>query len=309
MPEMNAVRTSILAAFVLLLPLAAIGADANHPRKGAVRNLISSITEDGEWRALDWDEDVWGGFEGAPQLRKERPGLHLVRRKRFVANYDVSLLCPLWVAHIDTRESAANSLKRPDSDPKWKRPAFRSDPLLMLLWKKAKLVFTRDRDFLDLGYARGHMASNAEMKGFDRQAQIESFYLSNIVPQLQGHNGGIWAKLEADCLNWAKRFETIYVVTGPVFSNGKRIRWVKGRGLKLSIPDHFFKVIYAESDDGPIAAAFLVPHRDDLRKDNLFDFQVSVDAVEKSTGLNFMPELGEPNPLEKRVDLVWRDVQ
>ncbi len=67
-------------------------------------------------------------------------------------------------------------------------------------------------------------ASNVEMKSpvdpeEGLQAQKDSFSLANVVPQLQRHNAPIWAKLEDECLEAARRLgTTVGVVSGPVYA-------------------------------------------------------------------------------------------
>jgi endonuclease G len=71
---------------------------------------------------------------------------------------------------------------------------------------------------------RGHLASNVEMKSLGDpeeglQAQKDSFSLANVVPQMQRHNASIWAKLEDECMEAARRLGTaVGVVSGPVYA-------------------------------------------------------------------------------------------
>jgi DNA/RNA endonuclease G (NUC1) len=46
----------------------------------------------------------------------------------------------------------------------------------------------------------------------------QSFFLSNMSPQLPAFNRGIWRSLESAVRAWAESKGSIYVVTGPVFS-------------------------------------------------------------------------------------------
>ena len=46
-------------------------------------------------------------------------------------------------------------------------------------------------DYTKTGYDRGHLAPAGDMK-FSAQAMAESFYMSNVSPQLPGFNRGIW---------------------------------------------------------------------------------------------------------------------
>jgi endonuclease G len=59
------------------------------------------------------------------------------------------------------------------------------------------------------------MAPSADM-AWDEQAMSESFYLSNMVPQVGiGMNRGIWKDLEEKVRKWTLDRKSVYVFTGP----------------------------------------------------------------------------------------------
>ncbi len=39
----------------------------------------------------------------------------------------------------------------------------------------------------------------------------------NACPQLQWQNNGIWKKLEELCLDWADKYNAVWVICGPIF--------------------------------------------------------------------------------------------
>lgn len=45
----------------------------------------------------------------------------------------------------------------------------------------------------------------------------ETFYLSNVVPQNSNNNAGFWYRLEAYCRVLARRYNGVYVFSGPLF--------------------------------------------------------------------------------------------
>jgi endonuclease G len=307
-------RHLILFAFLLFLFATTRAEEVvyPHPPTGSLSqpSRYAPLREAEAWRASDWDAEAWLDFFGEPRVATGEH-VYLIRHKRYVVEYDTDLLNPRWTAHIDTRESAVNSANRPNSLPEWKRPPkFLPDPFLKKLFKDEGVPFVTHDDFTGTHYERGHMTSNAEMKGFDQQSQLESFFLSNIAPQRKDHNGGIWAELEADCLEWAKAFGKVYVVTGPVFSDPVHPSgFTSGKGkMRMAVPDRFFKVLIAEKDGRMIATGFLIDHKNGLKKTDLFKFQVPIDEIEKAAAIDFMPLLGEPNPLESHTEPVWQGV-
>lgn len=92
-------------------------------------------------------------------------------------------------------------------------------------------------DYNKSGYDRGHVAPSADMSTSESQA--ESFYLSNIVPQLPEINRGAWSKIESETRYYAYK-NNLYVVTIPLFV-GNKLSTLKGR---VFIPTHMAKAVY-----------------------------------------------------------------
>ena len=93
-------------------------------------------------------------------------------------------------------------------------------------------------DYLKSGFDRGHLAPAADMQ-WSQDAMAESFFYSNICPQIPNFNRGAWKQLEEITRRWALENESIYVVTGPVLTDSLR----KINNSRVSIPNQFFKVI------------------------------------------------------------------
>lgn len=75
-----------------------------------------------------------------------------------------------------------------------------------------------DSDYISTGFDRGHLSPSADNK-MSAKANRESFLFSNMSPQLPSFNQGIWADLEDWVRNKVMEYDTVYVVTGPVFIN------------------------------------------------------------------------------------------
>ena len=151
-------------------------------------------------------------------------------------------------------------------------------------------------DYLKSGYDRGHLAPAADM-GWSQQAMAESFYFSNMSPQEPGFNRGIWKNLEEQVRTWAKAYDSIYVVTGPVLKDGLVQLGPNG----VSIPKYYYKVILDNTGDDAKAIGFLMPN--EASKEPLEKFAVSVDQVEQETGIDFFNKLPDSreNAFEKEV--------
>lgn len=149
------------------------------------------------------------------------------------------------------------------------------------------------RDYNSSGYTRGHLAPAGDM-AFDTVAMRESFLMSNISPQLRAFNNGIWKELEENIRDWTYKAERLYIITGPVFYGGRK---TIGRENKIAVPDAFFKVLLDYTDPEKKAIAFILPH--ELSDKRLQDFMVSIDEVERATGIDFFNEMINDTEEEK----------
>lgn len=202
-----------------------------------------------------------------------------------------------WVAHIILPDVAGGSVGRTDD--------FRPDPLVatgsaveadyFLKYLRPDSTF----DYDGFGYDRGHLAPSADFRWSER-ALSESFYYSNMSPQLDVFNRGGWAELEALLRAYVSRNPGVqlYVVTGPVLREGlPKIE----RGVnRVSIPEYFFKVAL-DLDNGR-AIGFILPNK---KIDAPMEaYALTADEVEQRAGLDFFRLLPEARQaaLESRLD-------
>lgn len=127
------------------------------------------------------------------------------------------------------------------------------------------------------GFDRGHLAPAADFS-WSEQAIAESFYMSNMSPQLPGFNRGIWKKLEDQVRKWADEKQNLMIVVGPILHDS--LVKLKNR---VSIPDVFYKIILDKNQNNAIA--FLMKNESSLLP--ISAFAVSIDSVEKLSGIDF----------------------
>lgn len=137
-------------------------------------------------------------------------------------------------------------------------------------------------DYRHSGFDRGHLAPAAVMKE-DSLEMSESFYLTNISPQVAGFNRGIWKDLEELVRSWVREYGDMYVVTGPVLAD--KLRYI-GKN-RVSVPDYFYKIIYSPTYD--LGVAFLLANKSSSK--DLTSFIVTIDSVEALTGNDFFHKL------------------
>ncbi len=154
-------------------------------------------------------------------------------------------------------------------------------------------------DYKYSGYDRGHLAPAADMSWNDT-AMAESFYFSNISPQLPGFNRGIWKKLENKVRTWAKTYDCLYIATGAVCSHP-----AKSIGENsITIPTHFYKTVLIYNDTIQQGIGFMMPHANS--KKDVFDYAVSIDSVENMANLDFYYKL--PNRKERKIESVYDEI-
>jgi len=147
-------------------------------------------------------------------------------------------------------------------------------------------------DYMSSGYDRGHLCPAGDMT-FSALAMKETFYMSNMSPQLPEFNRGIWKKLEDLIRQWARSEKELYIVTGPVIKPGyTQIGYMN----LVAVPQYFYKVVLDYRGANKKAIGFILPNEGS--KAPLSMFAVSVDSVESVTGLDFFPNLPDEEEIE-----------
>jgi endonuclease G, mitochondrial len=136
------------------------------------------------------------------------------------------------------------------------------------------------------GYDRGHLAPSADFR-WSAKALSESYFYSNMSPQLPEFNRELWSDLEAKVRGYVFRNpqSRLYVVTGPILDANPEV--ITRSPKKVAIPKAFFKVV-ADLDRGK-AIGFIVPHQ--TSETPLHAFSMNIDEVERQTGLDFFASL------------------
>jgi len=148
-------------------------------------------------------------------------------------------------------------------------------------------------DYRRSGYDRGHLAPAAVM-AFSVQTMADSFFMSNMSPQKPAFNRGIWKRLEEQVRQIAIREKAIYVVTGPILPKKKTVTIGANQ---VTVSTHYYKVIFDLTPPRKMIG-FILPNEGSDRP--LEGFAVTVDVVEKATGLDFFSAL--PKAVQERLE-------
>lgn len=148
-------------------------------------------------------------------------------------------------------------------------------------------------DYAGSGYDRGHLAPAADM-GWSIQTMKESFYFSNMSPQLPSFNRGIWKKTEEQVRDWAREYGKLFVATGPVLEKG--LPFIGPN--KVAIPNYYYKALLRCNPSDTSAIGILIPHAASSLP--ITSFYICIDNLERTTGLDFFHHL--PDVTEQRVE-------
>lgn len=166
---------------------------------------------------------------------------------------------------------------------------FKEDPMITNPAHRSTL-----NDYKGSGYSRGHLCPSE-----DRVCSVEqnnqTFYLSNMQPQDQGHNGGIWSKLEtAVRKNYAPKCDTLYVVKAATIDD-KHIQGYTDSGL--IIPDFFYMALmaYNKANNTYHALGIWSPHKKGSKPE-----YITIKELERRTGIDFFCNL--PDATEDKVE-------
>ena len=149
-------------------------------------------------------------------------------------------------------------------------------------------------------YDRGHLLPSADLICcYD--ANVQTFYSTNIVPQEAKHNQVLWESLEGKIRTIANGADSTYIVTGVMIKNpidyttdSTKDEFGNRRNsseLKtLPVPSHFFKAVLRYGKASTFgqwnAAGFYYKHESNAEQQ-----LVSIDKLEELTGLDFFVNL------------------
>jgi len=204
------------------------------------------------------------------------PSEQVINRTAYTFAYNEEHEQANWVAYVLTQAHLGDGVERSNR--------FMEDPLV-------STQTASNADYAKSGYDRGHLAPAADMS-WSLQVMQESFYYSNMSPQLPGFNRGIWKKLEEKVRDWALLYDSLYVVTGPVLEAGLPTIGPN----KVSVPKYYFKALIAPKQQKGIA--FLMPN---AKSDaDLLAFSLSIDALEAKLGRDFFYQMKDQ--LEQQIE-------
>lgn len=146
-------------------------------------------------------------------------------------------------------------------------------------------------------YEKGHIVASADRLG-SREANNQTFYMTNIYPMVHDFNGGIWASMEARVRSWGSKSDSLYVCKGGTVDHENDILdYTTGNHI---VPRYFYMAILSKKSSQWQATALWIEHQDGSNWKSLQDYAVSIDRLEQLTGLDFFCNL--PDEIEDKVE-------
>lgn len=169
------------------------------------------------------------------------------------------------------------------------------DPLL-----PKNLWFTSD-PYWGTGYDHGHICPSADRLN-SAEANYQTFFLTNMQPQVHGFNAGVWQNMETKVRDIASRYnytfcDTLYICKGGTIDKPEQVLETTGKGLL--VPKYFFMAVLRVKNGVYNAMGFWIEHKasDDKK---LAKYAVTIKELEEKTGIDFFCNL--PDNIEYAVE-------
>ena len=251
---------------VALLVVAAYAACTWYQRQQSTADALQQTAD-----LISDDRILFGGAPRPGPGSGDEVQFTVLKNQGYIVGYSESRRDPLWAAYRVFHTDRPFDIPRPAGFAADIRTAAR----------------VRETDFAKSGYDRGHMAPNSDiMRDFGKDAQRETFLLSNICPQTAELNERVWERLEADERKYADTCEEVWVIDGPIFADlngGTTPRLASG----IAVPSAFFKILIDEEGrPGGKPRIFSVIMPQDVKGTELpQQFLTTVSEIEKETHL------------------------
>ena len=217
----------------------------------------------------------------------------------FSLEWDNSLVANRWTCYELHEGNSMSSVARNDD--------FKSDPEVAVSSTLAQ--------YSGSGFSRGHLCPSADRLCSEEQNK-QTFFLTNMQPQYQSHNGGLWSRLETLVRDYAtndgytdSHCDTLYIVKAATITPKVTINNVEVDGIYsescngLIIPKYFYMALlhYNKATDTYHGLAFWTSHIDENQSVKfLGDYAITINELEKRTGIDFFCNL--PDVIEDEVE-------
>ncbi len=211
----------------------------------------------------------------------------------YCLEFDPDKLHSRWVAFRFDDRTRGKETSRTD--------AWADDPSLPARYQVGTSTFT--------GYTRGHLCASAD-RLYSRDANAQTFYMSNMSPQLYDFNSNYWTSYENLIQKKGRDTgfaDTLYVVKGGTIEDGQTLGTVsRTSGKNVVVPKYYFIALLKCKNNTYESIGFWVEHKNygyaqySVPSSEMANHAVTIDRLESLTGIDFFPNL--PDAAEKVVE-------
>ena len=210
-----------------------------------------------------------------------------------------NLIANRWTCYTMCSKNNASNVSRSDD--------FKADPVVT--------VSPCDSYSESSTYSRGHLCPSADRLASKEQNK-QTFFMTNMQPQYQNHNGGVWATLEGYVRSkWqpTNNTDTLYVVKaatiedvtlGNTSSTGIITTTTDDADHTLVVPKYFYMAFlyFEKSTESYKAFALWTEHLSSGNPNaaTVIANRISIDELERRTGIDFFCNL--PDDIETTVE-------
>ncbi len=217
------------------------------------------------------------------------------RMINYSVEWDGTLKANRWTCYEMYNKIMQKNVERKD--------AFKQDPDI------PSNVQTTLKDYKGSGFARGHLCPSGD-RCYSYEQNKQTFYLSNMQPQIQGHNSGIWQQLEDKVRSWAGNCDTLYVVKAATIDKAEHIytdadlneianKEKKPKKLHFPgiVPKYFYMALmaYEKETNTYRALGIWSPHYNGSEPE-----YITIEELQRRTGIDFFCNLDDE--IEKAVE-------
>lgn len=201
--------------------------------------------------------------------------------------YDIERFHSRWVAFRFDGNTRPRLVGRKDYSI---RPKYPIDPKLPQRYALAS-------DLTFNGYDHGHLCASAD-RLYSREANDQTFYMSNMSPQIGKFNQEYWTAFENHVQDLGRDSgfaDTLYVVKGGTITEEKGLLGYLS-SAHVPIPKYYYMALLKVKNGVYTGIGFLVEHKNYGVKGNkahVRSHAVSIKALEAATGLNFFHNLDD----------------
>lgn len=149
-------------------------------------------------------------------------------------------------------------------------------------------------------FQRGHIVAS-EDRICSKDVNGQTFYMTNMQPQREEFNNGIWKTMEEKIRSLTQTaYDTMYVCKGGTIDKSEQILGYTKN--KFIVPKYFFAAVMIKNKSGHKAIGFWFEHKDYPSTEKLSAHIINIAKLEELTGIDFFCNL--PDDEERLIENV-----